>query len=116
MYSLLMQVIKTRIQAYDPATRRLQLTLGLKKAVDAQKESQAAVDFKAGELLEASVASIESDADNQISAYKVNLLQDGNVVGTAQLDAPHLCDNPGALEALRESIQVACRITQVKAI
>ena len=104
----LLQVIKTRIQAFDPATKRMQLTLATKITADMAKEdqSQASQDFKPGELWEASVASIESNADNRVSAYKVHLLLDGAIVGSAQLDVPHLSDNPGALEALQEGIQV----------
>lgn len=104
-----MQVIKTRIQAFDPATRRMQLSLASKKAAETSEETanQAGQEFKPGELWDASVASIESDADNRVSAYKVHLLEKGAVVGSAQLDVPHLSDNPGAQEALQESIQVS---------
>ena len=85
----------------------MQLTLATKKA-DVAKETvrQIAREFQPGELWEAHVASIQSDADNRVSAYKVHLLENGAVIGSAQLDVPHLCDNVGAQEALQESIQV----------
>lgn len=92
----------------DSATKRLQLSLAVKKP---QAEEKQGLDglaevLSSGDILNASIASVQTDPEGGVTAYMVKLLQGERVAGIAKLETAHLCDNPGALEALQESIQV----------
>ena len=107
-----MQVIKTRIKAFEPSAKRMQLTLAIKKSQPAGGDSatQPFRQLMPGELREGVVSSIQRDEHSGVAAYGVDLLEEERIVGTARLEAAHVCDHPGAVEALEESLQAGSRI------
>ena len=107
---ILMQVVKVTVLAFNPETKRLQLSLALKKD-QATPETKASGSEQPGlvpgDLADAEVIGIDKDDQDTVLAYKVALYRQKELAGSGHLAATHLCDNPGAQEVLLESIQVS---------
>lgn len=105
-----MQVLKVTVLAFNPETKRLQLTLANKKD-KGQLEAGMAVPEQPGilpgDLLDAEVVGIDRGDEDAITGYTVSLHRQDKVAGSGYLTAAHLCDHPGAEEVLQEGIQVS---------